>query len=81
MEDQELGLLGNVLELPGQAVHDRFYIGMSPDNITSAMKASPNNEVSIYYTPGMPMKPLRMDGGSGYEVLIMPRNLEKSADE
>lgn len=80
MEDQELGLLGNVLELAGQATHDRFYIGMTPDNIINAMKASPNTDVTLYYTPGMPMKPIRLDGGSGYEVLIMPRNLEKSAE-
>lgn len=81
MEDVEMGLLGNVLELPGQANHDRHYIGFTPENITSALKASPNGDVTMYYTPGSPMKPVRLDGGSGYESLIMPRNLNKSADE
>lgn len=81
MEDQELGLLGNVLEVPGQCVHDRMYIGMTPDNITQALRACPNSDVTIWYTEGMPKKPLRLDGGSGYEVLIMPRNLEKSAED
>jgi len=81
MEDQELGLLGNVLEVPGQAVHGRFYVGFTPDNIVSALRAAPNAEVTLWYTEGMPKKPVRLDGGSGYEVLIMPRNLEKGADD
>ena len=81
MEDQELGLLGNVLEIPGQAVHDRHYIGFTPENFTAALRASPNQEASIWYRPGLPMKPVRIDGGSGYEVLIMPRNLERSVEE
>lgn len=81
MEDQEVGLLGNVLEIPAQATHARHYIGVTPDNLTSALKASPNAEVTIYYSDGVSRKPIRIDGGSGYEVLIMPRNLEKGADE
>lgn len=81
MEDQELGLLGNVLEVPGQCVHDRMYLGITPDNIIQALRACPNTDVTLWYTLGMPKKPIRMDGGSGYEVLIMPRNLEKSAED
>ena len=80
MEDQELGLLGNVMELAGQANHDRHYIGVTPDNLTSALRAAPNDQVSLYYTVGAPMKPIRLDGGSGYECLIMPRNLERSVE-
>lgn len=80
MEDQELGLLGNVMEVPGQATHNRHYIGFTPENLTSAMEAAPNDEVTFYYTEGMSMKPVRLDGGSGYEVLIMPRNLERSSE-
>lgn len=80
MEDQEMGLLGNVLDISGQATHNRHQIGFTPDNLTSALQAAPNEEVALYYTDGMPMKPVRLDGGSGYEVLIMPRNLERSAE-
>lgn len=81
MEDQEMGLLGNVIEIGGQATHDRHYIGFTPDNLTAALRAAPNEDVTFYYVVGSPMKPVRIDGGSGYEVLIMPRNLERSADE
>lgn len=80
MEDQEMGLLGNVMEIGGQATHERQYIGFTPDNLTSALRAAPNDDVTLYYHQGMPMKPVRLDGGSGYEVLIMPRNLERSVD-
>lgn len=81
MEDQELGLLGNVLELPAQATHNRHYIGFTPDNLIAALRAAPNVEVTFYYSDGKSMTPVRIDGGSGYEVIIMPRNLEKSAEE
>ena len=81
MEDQEMGLLGDVVELPGQATHNRHYIGFTPDNLTSALRAAPNIEVTMWYHDGNPMKPVRIDGGSGYEVVIMPRNLEQSAED
>lgn len=81
MEDQELGLLGNVMDIAGQATHDRQYIGFTPDNLTAALRNAPNEEVTLFYHFGKPMKPVRLDGGSGYEVLIMPRNLERSADD
>lgn len=81
MEDREMGLLGDVYELPGQCTHERFYIGFTPDNLKNGVAASPNEDVSLYYSFGMPMKPVRIDGGSGYECLVMPRNLERSADE
>lgn len=80
MEDQEMGLLGNVMDITGQANHDRHYIGFTPDNLLAALRASPEDDVTIYYVFGMPMKPVRIDGGAGYEVLVMPRNLEKSAE-
>ena len=81
MEDIEMGLLGDVLELSGQAPHEYHYIGFTPENLMNALKAAPNKDVTIYYHFGMSMKPVRLDGGSGYEALIMPRNLERSADE
>jgi len=70
-----------VLEVPGQATHGRNYIGLTPDNITQALKAAPNTDITLWYYEGYPKKPLRIDGGSGYEVLIMPRNLDETGDE
>jgi DNA polymerase III sliding clamp (beta) subunit (PCNA family) len=81
IEDQEMGLLGNVMDLAGQADHARHLIGMTPDNLADALRAAPNPDVSIYYILDQPRTPLRIDGGSGYEVLLMPRSLEKSTED
>jgi DNA polymerase III sliding clamp (beta) subunit (PCNA family) len=73
MTDKEIGLLGDVIETPGFAMHERFTICFTPDNLTSGINAAPNEEITLYYHLDEPLKPVRLDGGSGYEVLIMPR--------
>jgi DNA polymerase III sliding clamp (beta) subunit (PCNA family) len=73
MEDVEIGLLGDVIEVSGQCQHDRMTILFTPDNITGALNNSPNDEVTMHYILGEPFKPVRIDGGSGYEALVMPR--------
>lgn len=77
MDDKEVGLLGDIVDVPGYCEHSRFVICFSPSNLTGALNASPNEEVTLYYHPNESLKPVRIDGGSGYEVLIMPR---KNAD-
>lgn len=79
MSDKEVGLLGDVIETPGYAAHKRVTIGFTPGNLTGALNASPNDQVTLHYWSDSPTKPVRLDGGSGYEVLIMPRkDLEES---
>jgi DNA polymerase III sliding clamp (beta) subunit (PCNA family) len=73
MEEREMGLLGDIMDLPGQCNHPRALICFTPANLTSALAAAPNEDITFYYDPSKPMKPVRLDGGSGYEVLIMPR--------
>lgn len=73
MTDKEIGLLGDVVEVPGFATHDRSTICFTPINLTGALTNSPNEQVTLHYNHEKPMKPVRLDGGSGYEVLIMPR--------
>ena len=72
-EDKEIGLLGDVIETPGFAPHARMTICFLPDDLISAINNAPNDQVSMYYHLGEPMKPVRIDGGSGYESLVMPR--------
>lgn len=81
MEDREMGLLGDVIEVPGQATHERYTIGFTPDNLKGALSAAPNEDVTIYYFPGVAKKPFRIDGGSGYEAMVMPRSLDRKEDE
>lgn len=73
MNDAEVGLLGDVVETPGYAQHSRVTIGFTPQNLTRALAASPNEQVTLHYWADNGAKPVRLDGGSGYEVLIMPR--------
>lgn len=73
MTDKEIGLLGDVIEVPGYASHDRMTICFTPDNLTAAITNAPNDEITIHYMSTNPLKPVRIDGGSGYEVLVMPR--------
>lgn len=76
MEGRELGLLGDVIELGDQCQHERVKIGLTPESLLGALGSAPNNEVTIWYHLE-PKKPIRIDGGSGYEALIMPRTLDK----
>jgi DNA polymerase III sliding clamp (beta) subunit (PCNA family) len=73
MTDKELGLLGDVVEVPGYAQHDRLTICFTPDNLVASITNAPNDEITLHYMKDNPLKPVRVDGGSGYEVLIMPR--------
>ena len=72
MSDREEGLLGDVVELPGQCPHDRVKIFFTPKNIKEALMAAPSEEVALFYDNNKPGK-IRLDGGSGYEALVMPR--------
>jgi len=77
-EDQEMGLLGDVIEVPGQAVHPRVYILFVPKNLSDGLLNSPSDEVEVYYDAAGPTRPMKIDGGSGYQALIMPRKEMKS---
>ncbi len=72
MSDKEMGLLGDVIELPGQAEHKRIKSLFTPKNLTEAVAASPSEKVTLHY-PENPLKAIRIDGGSGYEAWVMPR--------
>lgn len=73
MTNTEVGLLGDVVEVPGYATHARIEFTFTPKNLMDALGASPNDHINLYYNPAYPGKPLRIDGGSGYEAWIAPR--------
>ena len=81
MQEREQGMIGDVVEVPGQAVHDRTELKFTPKNLTDALGQAPNDEVVIHYDPERPNKIMYIDGGSGYEAWVMPRREtgEKSA--
>lgn len=73
MMNEEIGLLGDVIELPGQCLHSRAEFLFTPKNVMEAISNSPNEEMTISYDPDNPKKIVYLNGGSGYESWVMPR--------
>lgn len=71
--NEDIGLLGDVLEVPGQAKHDRCEIRFTPKNLTEALDMAPNDKVRIGYDPDLPSSIMYIDGGSGYESWVVTR--------
>lgn len=72
--DVDMGLLGDVVEIDGQADHARHKIMFTPKNITEALNAAPSESIDLYYNRDSAAQPVKIDGGSGYIALVMPRN-------
>jgi DNA polymerase III sliding clamp (beta) subunit (PCNA family) len=77
--DQEMGLLGDVIEISSQADHARMKILYTPKNLQEALENCPSDEVVFYYDATNPQVPTKLDGGSGFQALVMPRK-EKNTD-
>ena len=73
MSNAEIGFIGDVVEVPGQAVHDRYEIKFTPKNLLDAINSSPNEEVTMGYDTGKKVGIIYINGGSGYDAWVMPR--------
>lgn len=73
MHNDEIGLLGDVVEVPGHANHKRHEIKFTPKHLTDALSKAPNDEVAIGYNIENPKNIVYINGGSGYEAWVMPR--------
>lgn len=71
--DAETGLLGDVIEVPGQCQHPRFKMLFTPRNLTDALAAAPSDEIDLHYDTSNPGMVVKIDGGSGYTAAVMPR--------
>lgn len=79
--DADLGLLGDVVELDStEADHARYRILFTPRNLTEALQAAPSEVVDIFYDPDNSNFPFKVDGGSGYTALVMPRRETEGGD-
>lgn len=72
MANTEVGLLGDVIDLPGQAVHKRVEYKFTPKNLLDALNNAPNEEVSLGYSKDKSTI-FYIDGGTGYEACVAPR--------
>lgn len=73
MQNDEVGLLGDVLDCPGEADHKRIEIRFTPKNLIDAISNAPNDNISFGYDPELPNRPIYLNGGSGYEAWVVPR--------
>lgn len=78
--DEEIGLLGDVVEVPGQADHKRIQLIFTPQNLTAALQASPGETVDLTYSIESVKLPLKIEGGQDFLALVMPRT-QKEEDE
>lgn len=72
MTNQEVGLLGDVIELGEQAHHPRATIRFNPKNLIQAIEKAPSDKIQIGYDPDNVIAPLYINGGSGYEAWVVP---------
>jgi DNA polymerase III sliding clamp (beta) subunit (PCNA family) len=73
MSNEEVGLFGDVIELPSQADHPRTQIRFTPKMLLDALNNAPNDKVAMEYEPLNVKRPIHIDGDSGYEVWLAPR--------
>lgn len=72
LENSEAGFLGDVVDLPGQALHERVEIKFAPENLMNALEHCQNQEIVIGYDPGKVSRALYISGGEGSEFWIAP---------
>lgn len=74
MEDgQGRDAMGDVIEVPGQANHQRFEFFFTPNNLIDALNAAPSEKVTMHYDVEKRNSVIYIEGGSGYESWIVPR--------
>lgn len=72
MTNEEVGFLGDVVEVPGYCNHDRVTMFFDPANILDSLNNAPNEEVIIGYNPDKPDRPLHIRSGD-YQAWVGPR--------
>lgn len=73
MNNEEIGLLGDVVEVPGFATHARREIVFTAKNFVDAVANCPNEELEIFYDAEKMQQIMYINGGSGFECWIVPR--------
>lgn len=73
LNNESMGLLGDVVEVPGHALHERTEIRFTPKNLTDAIAACPNDNITIQYNINAKQPMVVIDGGSGYNAWVMGR--------
>lgn len=74
MTNDAAGNIGDVIEVPGYATHEkRLELKFTPKNIMEAVEKAPNRDLTLSYNSTVERTTVRIDGGSGYKAWVMPR--------
>jgi DNA polymerase III sliding clamp (beta) subunit (PCNA family) len=77
MENSEIGMIGDTIDCHGQLNHGRIEILFSPKILSDAVSHSPESKIKIMYditeTDPRISKHIKVDGGAGYECIVMKR--------
>lgn len=71
--EEDTGLLGDQLGCDDGGDHPRCKIMFTPKNLMESIGAAPSDQIEIFYNREEVKKPIKIDGGSGYVALVMPR--------
>lgn len=81
LENEEAGHLGDVIEVPGQAIHPRVEIKFDPAHIMGALEHCPSQEVTIGYDPENIKRPMYFGAGDGIGFWVAPTRGVQPASE
>lgn len=71
MENGEKGKLGDVIDVPSQATHERVEIKFNPDYLIETIRSCPGDKVLMSYNMSK-VRVVYFTDGSGYEAWVMP---------
>lgn len=74
LHNQDIGMFGDVITVPGQAEHERIKIHFTPKMLIDALTNAPTTNVRIKYKPENIKTPIRVESDSGYTVWCVPRS-------
>lgn len=80
MANQEVGLIGDALEIPGQCTHPRHEIRFTAKNLIEAVTHAPSDEITLGYDTARDTTIVYIDGGSGYQTWVVPRAKIKTGE-
>lgn len=72
MTNDEIGLLGDVIAVPGQLDHPRVTFKFQPKYLTECLSKAPSSRVKLHYDQSNTRRPVYIDGGSGYQAWVIP---------
>lgn len=73
LHNREVGLFGDVMEIPGEADHKRIQIKITPQMLISGLVNAPGNSVTFRYNTDNIKLPLGINGENGYQAWVAPR--------